>query len=92
MLPYRVTAPLAAARPTGSGDCGVSTAVLAQSNRGAPLFLGGNADAQTSPAPPTAVLITLCAEQAPKKLWVGPKVRAEHGGKNIYICRGLVSH
>ena len=87
MLPLPGTAPLAAARPTGPGYCGVSTAVLAQSSRVTPLFLGENADAKTSPAPPTAVLITRSrrAEQAPKKLWVGPKVRAEPGGKSIYI-------
>ena len=85
MLPLPGTAPLAAARPTGPGYCGVSTAEQAQSSRVAPLFLGGNADAKTSPAPPTAVLITRRQSRHQKSCWVGPKVRAKQGGKKNTI-------
>ena len=95
VLPYRVTAPLAAARPTGPGYCGVSTAVLAQSSRVAPLFLGGNADAKTSPAPPTAVLITRRQSRHQKSCgWAPRSVLSRGWGKNwdstqVPICGPL---
>ena len=67
-----------------------------QSSRVAPAPLGRDTNAKTSPAPPAAVLITRSrrAEQASKKLQESPKVRAEPGGKKVYICiyRGQESY
>ena len=83
MLPLPGTAPLAAARPTGPGYCGVSTAEQAQSRRVAPLFLGGNADAKTSPAPLTAVLITRRQSRHQKSCGWAPRSVLSLGGKNI---------